>query len=189
MFLHVSVILFTGGACVHTPPAMHTPLPCMPPAMHAPCHAPLPHMPPAMHAPCHTLPPTMHGPLPCKPPAMPPLPHTPPPTTHAPPPTRCSQWTDGTHPTWMHSCLVLHLLSISTKLRHLVVKWTKFQLHQANLYYIRIKFFPVLVFCIVILLYWTEFLRNIDWLCTVFYCKCLIKANSFFLTKLVIDLV
>ena len=56
------------------PPSCHVhPLPCTPPAIHAPCHArPLPYMPPAMHTPCHT------HPLTC----MPPLPHTAP--CHAP---------------------------------------------------------------------------------------------------------
>ena len=75
-------------------PAMHAPLPCMPP-----CHAcPPPCMPPAMHAPCHActpchacLPCTPHHtyPLPCMPschaylpPHMPPATHTP--TMHAP---------------------------------------------------------------------------------------------------------
>ena len=71
--------------------AMYAPLPCMsplpnmPPTMHAPCHAcPLPHMPPAMHplpcTPCHAFPPpcmppchahthpATHALLPCTPP-------------------------------------------------------------------------------------------------------------------------
>ena len=67
----------------HTcPPAMYTPVPCMPPAMQSspqPCmppatHAPQPCMPPATNAPqpcmppCHTCPPAMHAPLPCTPP-------------------------------------------------------------------------------------------------------------------------
>ena len=56
---------------------MHAPLPCMPPP-HTPCHAwplpcmrpptthdPLPCMPSAMHAPCHACPPATHDPLPC----------------------------------------------------------------------------------------------------------------------------
>ena len=74
-----------------SPSATHTPLPFMPPTMHAPspCHThppttyapllctpPMPCMPPAMHVTCHTCP------LPCTPPATHapchayPLPHT-----------------------------------------------------------------------------------------------------------------
>ena len=53
MFLHASVIVSMGG--MH---AMHAcPLPCMPPAMHAPptTHAPPPPcIPPTIHGPCHT---------------------------------------------------------------------------------------------------------------------------------------
>ena len=49
----------------HKPPAIHAPLPCMPPAM----HASLLHMLPAMHAPS-THPPCHTCPLPCTPPAM-----------------------------------------------------------------------------------------------------------------------
>ena len=100
MFLHLSVILFTGGHMCHArPPAMHSPchasplphmpppsctLPCplphMPPTthpLHVPCHAcpPLPHMPPAMHAPYHTCPPAMHVTLSCMPPPPPCMPH------------------------------------------------------------------------------------------------------------------
>ena len=88
MFLQVSVILSTWGACVageacvlRTPPTMHTP------TMHAPlCHTcpPLPHMPPHCHVcPHHACPP--HAPLPFMPPAMH-LTHTRP-STHAPPAT------------------------------------------------------------------------------------------------------
>ena len=83
MFLHASVILFTGGrACVPCmphlgmhPPATHTsitptlgmhtpPLPCMPLPCMPPCHA----CPPAIHAPPHHtpprafMPPAMHAP-------------------------------------------------------------------------------------------------------------------------------
>ena len=83
-------------SAMHNPPAMHAPLPHMPPchthlpATHTPCHAPpatharLPCMPPAMHAPHHTCPPTMHTPchtcpLLCMPPCHTlPLPHMPP---------------------------------------------------------------------------------------------------------------
>ena len=92
----------------------HAPLPCIPPAMHTPCHAcppgthdPLPHMPPyhacppamhATHVPLPHMPPAMHAPLPHMPPAMhAPLPHMPPchtcpPATHAPLPP---PWTAG----------------------------------------------------------------------------------------------
>ena len=73
MFLHASVILSMGGEdmrAMHALPAMHaptthaphhthTPLPCTPPAMHAPCHTcPLTRIPPATHAtpqPCTPL--------------------------------------------------------------------------------------------------------------------------------------
>ena len=50
------LVVSVGGGML----AMHTPLPCMPPAMHAP-HAP----PPAMHAPLPRMPPTTttHAPL------------------------------------------------------------------------------------------------------------------------------
>ena len=61
------------------PPAMHAPHHTWPPATHAPpLHMPPPHMPPlAMHAPCHT------HPLPCITPAMQPPPCLTP-ATHAP---------------------------------------------------------------------------------------------------------
>ena len=57
------------------------PLPCMPPAMHAPCHAPLPCPPPAMHTPLPCMP------LPHMSPyhACPPLPHMTPCHAHPPP--------------------------------------------------------------------------------------------------------
>ena len=49
----------------HPPPAMHAPLPCTPPAMHTPCHAhPCHTCPPAMHTPCHACPPATHAPPP-----------------------------------------------------------------------------------------------------------------------------
>ena len=90
----------------HTHPPTHTsaPLPCMPSAIHAPCHAcPLPYMPPSpchvcplsctspamhanqpcmppvMHVPCHACPSAMHAPLPCMP-----LRHACPSAMHAP---------------------------------------------------------------------------------------------------------
>ena len=51
------------------------PLPCMPPAMHAPCHAcPLPCMPPAMHthpSPLSCTPPSPHMPCPTHPACLP----------------------------------------------------------------------------------------------------------------------
>ena len=77
MFLHISVILFTGRAYMPpaTPPAMHTlcytcPIP---PATHAQCHAhPCHTCPPAMHTPKYACPsplqcicPAMYVPLPC----------------------------------------------------------------------------------------------------------------------------
>ena len=44
-----------------TPPAMHAPLPRTPPTMHTTCHAcPLPCTPPAMHTTCHACPPATH---------------------------------------------------------------------------------------------------------------------------------
>ena len=62
MFLHLSVILSTGGACMPPhracPPAMHASLPCTPPATHAPCHA----HPLAMHPPCNACPSATHAP-------------------------------------------------------------------------------------------------------------------------------
>ena len=52
--LTVSRSIWVGGACHACPAATHTPLPCMPPATHAPHHAcPPPHAPPTMHPPCH----------------------------------------------------------------------------------------------------------------------------------------
>ena len=118
MFLHVSVILFTGErACmpctplpcmlpsaIHAPLCHTCPLPCMPPpTTHPlPCMPPLPHVPPAMHTPAT---PAMHAPLqphipPCH--AQPP-PHMPP-AMYATPTTRCSQWVGSMHPTGMYTC-------------------------------------------------------------------------------------
>ena len=83
MFLHLSVILSTGGACVAcTPPATHAPL-----AMWTPYHTcPPRHAHPlATHAP---NPSATHAPLPCTPPPCmpsPPCHARPPPAMHVPP--------------------------------------------------------------------------------------------------------
>ena len=97
--MHTACSLTVSRSICHTcPPAMPpaSPLPCTPPAMHAPYHAcppshahphhacpPATHA-PTMHTPCHTHyhpPPHMPPPQP----HMPPLPHMPPTAMHTPP--------------------------------------------------------------------------------------------------------
>ena len=63
----------------HTPTTTHTPCHACSPATHAPHACPLPCMPPAMHAPCMHALPAMHTPCHAHP-----LPHMPSPATHAP---------------------------------------------------------------------------------------------------------
>ena len=109
IFLHLSVILFTGrgSASVHAsvhagiPPQPPPPGPCThPPLDHAPTHPSTMHPPRTMHPspprPC-THPPPDHA-------------HTNPPTMQPPPPGtehagRYGQRAGGTHPTGMQSCL------------------------------------------------------------------------------------
>ena len=85
------------------PPGTHTrPLPaqaCTPPGMHAPSHTP----------PRHAHPLDIHAPWHAHPSHTPPPPHTPADTT------RCGQWGGGTHPTGMHSCLMLILPLLQTE--------------------------------------------------------------------------
>ena len=95
MFLHLSVILFTGEIC-HTPlPWADTPWGRHPPGADTPLGRPL-----SRHLPGQTPPPGRH-----------PLGRHPPGQTHPPdrhPPAQCmlgyGQQADGTHPTGMQSC-------------------------------------------------------------------------------------
>ena len=110
-------------SCIHAPLPCRSPLACTSSPRMPPCHTcPLPCMPPAIHTPCHAYP--CHNPFhSCHPPLMPPTMHIP--TMHAPMPcmaTAMHAHHQACPPTTMHasSATYAHPVHRQTPLKNII---------------------------------------------------------------------